>query len=87
MEGLKAYTPEEINEIKASAVMEFVNVQVGAFEANFVETNDVSLYSMYRFSQHHVKDNYGVETKLMSEQWGDHIAELSRSETEKTIVE
>ena len=67
MDGYKAFTPEEVNAMKAAAVMEFVNVQIGAFESGFVETNETSLYSLYRFAQHHVKDNYGTETKSMND--------------------
>lgn len=80
---VQAFTQQEINDIKAQAVMEFVNVQVGAFESGFVVSNCVSLYSMYRFAQHHVKDNYGLETKLMSEEWGNSITELARDDSER----
>lgn len=82
-ENTHTLTSRDIEEIKASAVMEFVNVQVGAFEAGFVSTNITSLYSMYRFAQHHVKDNYNVDTKLMRDVWGDAIAECARSDHEQ----
>jgi hypothetical protein len=76
-------TEQEINEGKSLAVMEFVNTQVGAFAANFVEGNQTSLYSMYRFAQHHVRDNYRAETKMMSEVWGEELTECARNKGER----
>ena len=67
---------------QASAVMNFVNTQVGAFESGFIDDNEVSLYSMYRFAQHHVKDNYSVEVKSMGEQWGNEFSNECRAATE-----
>jgi hypothetical protein len=74
----------EENKIKADAVMEFVNIQLGAFESNFVETNQVSLYSMYRFAQHHVKDNYEQETKNLADVYSVEFANECRSTEELT---
>lgn len=76
-----------VNEIKAEAVMTFVNTQIGAFESGFVETNQVSLYSMYRFAQHHVKDSYVYDARLMSSVWGEKLAKEARSPEEKTIAD
>ena len=86
-EELTVLTVKEVNEMKAAAVMEFINVQVGAFEAGFVESNQLTLYSLHRFGQLHVKDNYGIEIKPMSESWGDHIAETSRGDSEQEKIE
>lgn len=72
---------------KASAVMDFVNTQVGAFESGFVDDNEVSLYSMYRYAQHHVKDNYGVEVKNMAGQWGKALVIAARTATENVILD
>lgn len=67
---------------QASAVMTFVNTQIGAFESSCVDTNEVSLYSLYRFAQHHIMDNYGVKTKPISEQWGKELAKSTKTESE-----
>lgn len=89
--SIVAISADASNEISANAVMEFVNTQVGAFESSFVDGNQISLYSMYRFAQHHVKDNYHAETKLMSEVWGeelvkaDHYEELYEQHKDKCI--
>lgn len=83
MNDLKVTNTQELNEMKAKAVMEFVNTQVGAFEANFVEGNEVSLYSMYRFAQLHISDNYDVKIDDMANVWGDHMPELCKSNNEK----
>lgn len=80
MNNTHVLTSEQISEIKAAAVMEFVNVQVGAFEACFVDTPETSLYSMYRFAQHHVKDNFGVIVPSMAERWGNDLAVLTRTD-------
>lgn len=68
---------------QASAVMNFVNTQVGAFESGCVDSNQVSLYSMYRFAQHHVKDNYGVDVKFMHDQWGGNTTSLCIADSER----
>lgn len=61
---------------QASAVMNFVNTQVCAFELNFAESCEVSLFSLYRFAQHHVKDNYNIDL------WGEELTIRTRSTKE-----
>ena len=58
---------QELNQIKADAVMEFVNNSIGAYEAGFIKQNYCTLLQLHRSAQHHVKDNYGVDTQLMKE--------------------
>lgn len=77
------YTVDEINKIQSDAVMHFVNTQVGAFETGFVEGNEVSLYSLYRFAQLHALDNYKVEIKNMNEAWGEETTKECRNKSEK----
>ena len=67
---------------KSSAVMEFVNTQIGAFETGFVNTSEVSLYSLYRFAQLHVKDNYKVDVPMFSDQWSEDLEAEVRSKSE-----
>ncbi len=73
---------KEDSELKAKAIMEFVNIQIGAFQANFVETNEVSLYSLYRFAQLHIMDNYNVEVESMTEKWGKEMEAETRNHEE-----
>ena len=62
------------NKIKAAAVLEFVNVMVGAFEAGFVDKNNPTLAEIYQVARHHINDNYGVESPNIIEMWGDEVA-------------
>ncbi|WJT09267.1 hypothetical protein [Vibrio harveyi] len=63
------------NNVKASAVMNFVEAIRGAYGAGFVDNNP-TVYDIYRSAQHHVKDNYGIDTEI----WDDDLAKESRSE-------
>ena len=62
------------NKIKAAAVLEFVNVMVGAFEAGFVGKNNPTLAEVYQVARNHINDNYGVETPGIIEAWGEITA-------------
>lgn len=73
------------NKLKAESIMEFVNIQIGAFDSNFVETNEVSLYSLYRFAQLHIMDNYNVEVKSITEHWGEGIEWETRNSEENGV--
>lgn len=64
---------------QANAVMEFVNNQIGAFDSGFVDGHNLNLSQLYRFAQHHVKDNYQVETKLLNELWGETTSDACKS--------
>lgn len=63
-----------INQVKAEAVMEFVNHMIGAFESGFVDKNNPTLSEIYRCAQNHVLDNYLTETKNIIELWGVDVA-------------
>lgn len=84
IEELEARLKAATNKSRAEAVMGFVNVQLGAFESNFIETNQVSLYSMYRFAQHHIKDNYGEDIKNLADVFSEEFANECRSPEEIT---
>lgn len=62
--------------VKASAVMEFVEMVKGAYCSGFVD-NHPTVYDVYRMGQNHVKDNYGIETEV----WNDELAKESRADT------
>jgi hypothetical protein len=75
-------TKEELNKIKADVIMNFVNNQVGAFEASFVDGNTTSLYSMYRYAQIHIKDCFGVNVPDMRAAWGDEFSDQCKTKNE-----
>ncbi|ELH9434902.1 hypothetical protein RQX57_004160 [Vibrio vulnificus] len=58
-----------IKEAQGMAVMNFVNVQIGAFEAGFIKTSDCTLFEMHKYARIHVKDNYNMETPNFSDTW------------------
>lgn len=68
--------------VKASAVMEFVEMIRGAYYANFID-NHPTVYDIYRAAQMHVKDRYGVDTK----DWNDELAEESRKNSFESAIQ
>lgn len=78
MDSIERKHDEEINEAKAKAVMDFVNNAIGAFETGFIDSHEVDLCSLYRSAQHHVKDNYGIDTPMINEAWGKETAKACK---------
>ena len=62
-------------EIKADAVNEFVGTMIGAHETGFLETNSLTLQQIHRIAQCHIKDQYGIDTPDIVEEWGQETAE------------
>ncbi|MCT8871596.1 hypothetical protein [Shewanella xiamenensis] len=53
---------DAVNETRAKAVMNFAEVNRGAYLSGFV-TADLTVYDVYQSARNHVKDNYGYDTK------------------------
>ncbi|GIC29792.1 hypothetical protein VCSRO147_0610 [Vibrio cholerae] len=68
--------------IRASAVMDFVDMIRGAYDSGFIDNHPTN-YDIYRSAQMHVKDRYGVET----DNWDDELAKESRSDNHDRLVE
>lgn len=68
--------------IRASAVIDFVDMIRGAYDAGFIDNHPTN-YDIYRSAQMHVKDRYGVET----DEWDDELAKESRSDNHDRLVE
>ena len=64
----------EENEIKAKAVMEFVNMMIGAFNTGFVDKNNPTLSEIYQVARNYIKDSYGVEVPDIVQAWGEDLA-------------
>lgn len=62
------------NKVKADAVKEFVSLMIGAFESGFVDKNNPTLAEIHRVAQNHIKDNYGIDTPNIEEEWGKEAA-------------
>jgi hypothetical protein len=63
-------------QIKADAINEFVCSMIGALESGFIEPERVSLATLHRVMQNHVKDSFGIELPHITEQWGVETAKL-----------
>ncbi|EOW9398404.1 hypothetical protein ACOBWJ_001206 [Vibrio cholerae] len=68
--------------IKASAVMDFVDMIRGAYDSGFIDNHPTN-YDIYRSAQMHVKDRYGVET----DNWDDELAKESRNDNHDRLTE
>jgi hypothetical protein len=66
----------DIDEIKAEAVQDFVNMMIGALEAGFVESSSSTLSEIHQFAKHHIKDNYGIDIPNIVDEWGEDVAKL-----------
>jgi len=61
-------------QMKANAIMEFVNTMIGAYESGFVDRASCSLAEVHQVARNHVKDNYGIEMPSIAETWGGDTA-------------
>jgi hypothetical protein len=73
-EDLNPYVYEFAKALAAKAVMDFAATPVGAYEAGFVDTPHLTIAELYQVARHHVRDNYGVETKSLAEEMGEDFA-------------
>ncbi len=65
---------EMANKLQGQAVIEFVDMMIGAMESGFTDINKITLAQIYQVARHHVKDNYGKDTPSIAEKWGDERA-------------
>lgn len=63
-----------IDEIKAAAVMHFVDTLIGALDAGFVDNNKPTLATLHQVARHHVKNSYGQQYRDIVERWGTDTA-------------
>lgn len=59
---------------KAAAVMEFVDLMIGAFESGFVNENTLNLAQLHRIAENHVKDSFNVTYAGIVERHGRELA-------------
>ena len=60
--------------VEKQAIMNFVNTMIGAFEAGFIEDNQINLADVYQCAKVHVKDNYGIDIPNLEHEWGKELA-------------
>ena len=63
-------------EIKSKAIMEFVNMMIGALDGGFVDKNNPTLSEIHRVAENYIKDKYGIIVPTIDDDWGEEIAEL-----------
>jgi hypothetical protein len=64
------------DETKSAAIMNFVDLMIGALESGFVEKNNPTLAEIHQVARNHIKDNYNVQYDPIDKRWGDEVAEL-----------
>ena len=67
---------QTVQQIKAEAVMEFVNMLIDAFESGFIDENTLTISTLHRVAQNYCKDSLGIELPHITEQWGEDTAKL-----------
>lgn len=65
---------EKISKEKAAAIMNFVDLMIGAFESNHVTTNTFTLSQLHRIAEHHNIDNFGVTYGNIIDRHGAELA-------------
>ena len=63
------------NREKAQAVMNFVDLMIGAFESGFVDKNNPTLSEIHQVARNHVLDIYGEEYPPIDYRWSKEVAE------------
>jgi len=62
------------NKLKAEAVINFVDLMIGAFESGFVDKNNPTLSEIHQVARNHVRDTYGEEYPPIDQRWGKELA-------------
>lgn len=59
---------------EARSVESFVNSMIGAFESGFVNSNNLTLATIYQVMRNHCKDEYDTEIAPLVNVWGETTA-------------
>ncbi len=65
---------EQLSKEKAAAIMNFVDMMIGAFESGFVDTNTVNLAQLHRVAEHHCIDTFGANYGNIVDRHGEDTA-------------
>ena len=63
----------ESNKLKADAIMNLVDIAIGAFINGFTDRNKMTLAELHQIARNHISDNYKINIDTMPETWGDDI--------------
>lgn len=64
------------NEEKAAAIMGFLDLIVGAKEANFIDSETATIAEFYQVARNHCKDAYGVMVDDIETKYGADVARI-----------
>lgn len=68
------------DQMKADAIMEFVNMMIGAYDSGFTDRANCTLEEVYQVARNYIKDVHHVEAPHIVEAWGLELAnELKKS--------
>ena len=70
---MKEYTEEQIKEIKAEAVTNFIEYIIPGVLGGL--SNRPTIYELWQVSRHHIADTYGADIPTLDEKHGKDIAE------------
>ena len=59
---------------EAEAVQHFVNSMIDAFECGFIDSNTLTLATIYQVMRNHCKDGFGIEVEPLVVAWGETTA-------------
>ncbi|BDR12902.1 hypothetical protein [Vibrio sp. STUT-A11] len=76
---LKKPSPSAEDKVKGEAVMQFVNSIIGAYEAGFIDSHELTLADLYLCAKMHVTDNYHIATPKLNDAWGDGAEEWCKN--------
>lgn len=63
----------EIDKLKAKAVMDFAGDFINAYASGFVDTPAISIGTIYEVARNHVKDNFSLDTKSLTDEYSEEF--------------
>lgn len=67
-----------MNNSKAAAVREFVNMMIGARESGFVQSSTPTLAEVHQVANWHIVERYGAEYLHLEDEWGKTVYNLCK---------
>ena len=62
------------NQIKADAIMGFINMMIGAFDSGFVDKNNPTLSEIYQTGKNYCHDHLMIDVKNIVDAHGEDLA-------------
>lgn len=78
---------EQLDKEKACAIMNFVDLMIGAFESGHTTTNTLTLAQLHRIAEIQCIDEYGVYFGSIENRHGEDVAKLCGLNLEANEIE